>query len=113
MSDVIGPRNISAQPPQSMMQMMMGGSESGKDGDLIRNKADKEVDRILKEQYERGMQLLTENREILDEIAQTLIEKEKIDGEALLRVIQEKNPELIDQSQIEAVAALSSPSSEK
>ena len=107
MSDIIGPRNIAAQAPQSPMQMMMGGADSGKDGDSLRNKADQEVDRILREQYDRGMQLLTENREILDEIANVLITKEKIDGEALLKVIQEKNPELVSQEQIEKVAEFS------
>ena len=41
MSDVIGPRNL----------------DGGSNGSL--NKSDAEIDRILKEQYQRGMKLLT------------------------------------------------------
>lgn len=43
------------------------------DGSDLKNKADKEIDRILKEQYERGMKLLTENRAVLDLVAKTLV----------------------------------------
>lgn len=46
MSDVIGPRNIQTQ--QSMFAAPDGGL-------TIKNKADAEVDRILAEQYARGM----------------------------------------------------------
>ena len=48
-------------------------SQASGDGSDIKNKADKEIDRILKEQYERGMKLLTENRDVLDLVAKTLI----------------------------------------
>lgn len=58
-----------------------GGASEGAN---IKNKADAEIDRILREQYERGMTLLTDNRPVLDQIAKTLIEKEKINGIQLL-----------------------------
>ena len=77
MSDIIGPRNISQQAMSPMQQMMMGGASEGAD---LKNKADAEIDRILAEQYERGMNILTENREVLDAIAKILIEEEKING---------------------------------
>jgi len=64
--------------------MMSGGTNEGDD---LKNKADAEIDRILAEQYERGMQLLVDNRDALDEIAKVLIEKEKIDGKELLKII--------------------------
>ena len=63
MSDVIGPRAI-----------------EGKSSIGSLNKSDAEIDRILKEQYDRGMKILTENRDVLDVIAKTLIEEEKITG---------------------------------
>ena len=88
--------------------MMNGGGGAAGDGESVRNKADEEVDRILREQYDRGMDLLTEHRDILDTIAKTLIDNEKISGEELLKVIQEKNPQLVTQDQIETVLALSS-----
>ena len=76
MSDVIGPRNISGG---GQSQNMFSAQSAG-EGSSIKNKADAEIDRILKEQYERGMQLLTTNRNVLDAVAMTLIEKEKISG---------------------------------
>ena len=78
MSDVIGPRNIQTQ--QSMFAAPDGGL-------TIKNKADAEVDRILAEQYARGMKLLTDNKDLLDAIAKTLIEKEKIFGTEMLKLI--------------------------
>jgi len=58
--------------------------QSGSDGTLLLNLVDEEVDAILNDQYERGMKLITENKDILDKIAKTLIESEKIDGIELL-----------------------------
>ena len=55
---------------------------------MIKEKVDAEIDRILSEQYERGMQLLTDNRDVLDAIAKLLIEEEKIDGKQLLNLIK-------------------------
>ena len=56
------------------------------------------------------MRLLTENREILDEIADVLIKNEKIDGQELLKVIQSINPDLVSQEQIDKVAEFSTAS---
>lgn len=50
------------------------------------------MDRILQEQYQRGMKIITENRDILDQIAKTLIEKEKIDGGQLINIIEGIKP---------------------
>lgn len=89
--------------------MMSGGSNEGAD---LKNKADAEIDRILAEQYERGMEILTENRDVLDEIAKVLIEKEKIDGKELLNVIKSVNPELISDKAMEAVSQLMVPNAD-
>lgn len=64
--------------------MMNPQMQSGSDGTLLLNLVDEEVDAILNDQYERGMKLITENKDILDKIAKTLIESEKIDGIELL-----------------------------
>ena len=45
MSNIIGPRNIAGQQPQFMMM------PQSMEGSVLRNKADEEIDRILKEQY--------------------------------------------------------------
>ena len=94
MSDVIGPRNIQ-KPSQSQE-----GSFIGND---LQKKADGEIDRILSEQYDRGLHLLSENKDVLDAIAKSLIENEKIDGKQLLEVIQSVNPSLVSQSEIDQI----------
>ena len=89
MSDVIGPRNISGGQGGGMMMAPPG------EGGSLKNRADAEIDRILKEQYQRGMNILVDNRDVLDGVAKTLIEKEKIDGIDLLKIIKDIKPELV------------------
>jgi len=79
--------------------MMMPQGEGGS----LKNKADAEIDRILKEQYDRGMNILVENKDVLDKVAKTLIEKEKIDGIDLLQLIKEVKPELVSSKAMTAV----------
>ncbi len=50
---------------------------------------DKEVMRILKECYERALKLLSENREVLDKIAEYLIANETITGEEFMKLFNE------------------------
>lgn len=50
MSDIIGPRNV--QPPSGGMY---GGQSGAMQGSQIKEKVDSEIDRILSEQYDRGM----------------------------------------------------------
>ena len=49
------------------------------------------------------MDLLTSNRNILDAIANTLIEKEKIDGIEMLELIKSIKPQLVTQEAMETV----------
>ena len=72
MSDLIGPRALINTMPTPMQ--MMSGMGMNQEGNELRNKVDKEIDRILSTQYSRGKQLLTENRDVLDAIASMLIE---------------------------------------
>ena len=64
-------------------------------GDLLRKKADDEVDRILEEQYRRGFKILSNNKDALEAVADLLIEKEKITGQELHDRIREINPSLV------------------
>ena len=58
---------------------------------------DKEVMRILKECYDRALELVAENREVLDAIAEYLITKETITGEEFMRIYKEvKGEDLVD-----------------
>merc|ERR1712147_373907 len=104
MSDAVGPRNVAGDPNVSPMARMMGG---GKDqGDILQTRIDDEIDRILKEQYDRGMRIITENKEVLDAIANTLIEKEKIDGKALINLIGDMKPEIVPQGAKEKISQI-------
>ena len=47
---------------------------------------------------------MTENRPILDQIAKTLVEKEKIDGLELLKIIQDIKPELVPEGSAKKLA---------
>lgn len=107
MSDVIGPRNIASQ--QGASPFAMSGSPEGSD---LKNRADAEIDRILAEQYERGMKLLLDNRSVLDLIAKTLIEKEKIDGVEMLELIKTIKPELVTDATMQAVKDFAIPVSD-
>ena len=106
MSDVIGPRNIGGGGGGggNMFQAQSAG-----EGANIKNKADAEIDRILKEQYERGMKLLTDNGDVLDLIAQTLIKEEKITGTEMLAKIRDLRPELVSAAQIAKVQEFTKP----
>lgn len=50
---------------------------------------DQEIMRILRESYEKAKQLLIENREALDKIAEYLIEKETITGKEFMKIFRE------------------------
>lgn len=50
---------------------------------------DKEVMQILKTAYDKAVELLSENRECLDKIADFLIEKETITGKEFMRIFRE------------------------
>ena len=54
--------------------------------DATAAEVDKEVMKLLKECYERAKILLSENRDVLDEIAQYLFEKETITGKEFMQI---------------------------
>lgn len=56
--------------------------------DVTAAEVDKEVMDILKEAYEEARKLLSENREILDKIADYLIEKETITGKEFMEIFR-------------------------
>jgi cell division protease FtsH len=58
-------------------------------GDATAAEVDQEVMKLLKESYERAKELLTENREALDKIAEFLIEKETITGKEFMKIFHE------------------------
>lgn len=58
-------------------------------GDSTAADVDQEVMRILKESYEEAKRLLSENRDVMDKIAEFLIEKETITGKEFMKIFRE------------------------
>ena len=58
-------------------------------GDATAAEVDQEVMRILKESYEEAKRLLSDNRDVMDKIAEFLIEKETITGKEFMKIFRE------------------------
>jgi cell division protease FtsH len=58
-------------------------------GDATAAEIDQEVMKILKECYQKAESLLTGNRDVLDKIAEFLIEKETITGKEFMKIYRE------------------------
>eukprot|EP00188_Purpureofilum_apyrenoidigerum_P004627 Plantae.Rhodophyta-Purpureofilum_apyrenoidigerum.ctg5358.p1 GENE.Plantae.Rhodophyta-Purpureofilum_apyrenoidigerum.ctg5358~~Plantae.Rhodophyta-Purpureofilum_apyrenoidigerum.ctg5358.p1 ORF type:complete len:781 (+),score=159.67 Plantae.Rhodophyta-Purpureofilum_apyrenoidigerum.ctg5358:32-2374(+) len=65
-------------------QMASGGAPMS---NTLRSKVDEEVRRIVKNAYERARKVLLENRELLDNVAKVLMEKETISADEFQRII--------------------------
>ncbi|MGI6094463.1 MAG: ATP-dependent zinc metalloprotease FtsH [Lachnospiraceae bacterium] len=57
-------------------------------GDATATEIDEEVNNLLKRSYEEAKRLLNENREVMDEIAAFLIEKETITGKEFMEIFR-------------------------
>lgn len=71
------------------------------DGRAVRNcseetstMVDREVLKIIKEAHEKARKLLHDNRDLLDEISNVLLEKETIFGDEFMNIVYNKYPEM-------------------
>ena len=71
------------------------------DGRAVRNCSeetstliDEEILRIVREAHEKARNILRENRDLLDKVAEVLLEKETIFGNEFMEIVYEKYPEL-------------------
>jgi len=91
MSDVVGQRVIGGQEggggPFMGRDFMGGGAPPVSQS--LRQKIDAEVRRIVDEQYERGMKLLSSNMSLLHALAEKLMDQEKVSGEELMKLVNE------------------------
>ncbi|WP_203248985.1 ATP-dependent zinc metalloprotease FtsH [Sporosarcina beigongshangi] len=81
MSDKLGPMQFG----QSQGQVFLGRDFNSEQNysESIAYEIDQEMQRIIKEQYARTKEILTEKRELLDLIATTLMEVETLDAEQI------------------------------
>ncbi|CAJ1379497.1 unnamed protein product [Effrenium voratum] len=88
MSPAIGQRLLGGQQGGGpFMGRDFMGQSAPPMSQALKQQVDDEVKRIVDEQYKRGMKLLTDNMYLLDELAKTLMEQEKVGGEELVRMI--------------------------
>ncbi len=101
MSDELGPLTFGKKEEQIFL-----GREIAQHRDYSEEtarKIDQEVKRLILEAYEKARSLLTENLVILHRLAQSLLEKETLDGETIDRIIKGKE-ELRNSNQVGVVA---------
>jgi len=79
MSDEFGPLNFSSGKQEVFLGRDFGSSANHSEDTSQR--IDAEIRRIVTEQYNRAMQILTEHRKELEQIAEALLEYETIDGD--------------------------------
>ena len=79
--------------------------------DIMTAKVDKEIRRILEEQFERAKQVLLHEREALDRVVKYLIEYERITGEEFEKIFRNEPVELV--SYKERKEALEKPDEEE
>jgi len=86
MSSRLGPMQFGHRQGQVFLGRDIGSEQNY--SDAIAYEIDKEMRTMVDECYERTRQILTENREKLDILAQTLLEQETLDGEQVRQLME-------------------------
>ena len=90
MSDALGPLSYGQQDEQIFL-----GREIAQHRDYSEETAnliDSEISRLVKESYQRAKEILAENRDVLDKLAELLLEKETVMGKELDELIYSMRP---------------------
>ena len=74
---------------ESVENQYLSGNTVMNCADATAASVDEEVMRILKESYEEALRLLRENREVMDKLAEFLIEKETITGKEFMQIFRQ------------------------
>jgi cell division protease FtsH len=74
---------------ESVENQYLSGNTVLNCADATAASVDEEVMRILKESYAEALRLLRENREVMDKLAEFLIEKETITGKEFMHIFRE------------------------
>ena len=88
MSDALGTRVYGGSQQQGAYGANNSPQMSDKTADLI----DKEVTRILDEQYERAKTILEENRDKVEVMTHSLMEYETLDADQISEIMDGKKP---------------------
>ncbi len=107
MSKLLGPRSFGNREDTVFL-----GREITEQKDYAEDTAnliDKEVNRIITECYENGKKLMLENRDMLDRLANGLLEYETLEGEDLYRVLGAPVPETMKEIDAEIAGTTTQP----
>ena len=75
---------------ETVTSQYLGGDTSLSCSPETQARIDAEVVKLIKEQYEKAVKILTDNRRKLDELAQYLYEKETITGDEFMEILERK-----------------------
>ena len=75
---------------ETVTNQYLGGDTSLSCSPETQARIDAEVVKLIKEQYEKAVKVLTDNRRKLDELAQYLYEKETITGDEFMEILERK-----------------------
>jgi cell division protease FtsH len=90
MSDALGPMTFG--DPHEMVFLGRDIAEQRNYSEEVAAKIDKEISRIMKEGYEKAIEVLTKHREKLDLIAKKLVEQETIEQEEFAKLVADILP---------------------
>ncbi len=85
MSDVLGPVQLGVKEGQPFLGRDMGHTADYGGG--VAEQIDLEIRRLIDEAHDEALEVLIENNDVLDNLAQTLLDEETLDGEALQAVL--------------------------
>jgi cell division protease FtsH len=90
MSEKLGP--IAFGEKEELIFLGREISEQRNYGDEVAREIDREVHRIVSEAYERTREILTTNRDVLNDMASSLLENETVEGERLRELMARVKP---------------------
>ena len=95
----LGPISFGKKDEPVFLGMEMGQHQANYSENTAQ-RIDAEIQKIVKEQYDRAHKVLTKNRDTLDLIAETLLEYESLDGEEMSWVIDGKDLSVLHEQRI-------------
>jgi cell division protease FtsH len=91
MSDVIGPLRYAGGDTNPFLSGGMGNGGGAPYSEDVAQKIDAELNRIISSQYQAAIDLLEQNRHLLDLMSEALLEFEVLDAEELKIMLEDEN----------------------
>jgi cell division protease FtsH len=92
MSESLGPLTYETRTRNMLGMRQLADGEQSRHSEETLQEIDREVRRIVDEAHDRVRELLTRERKALEEVAERLLEKEVIEGDELVEILEEHAP---------------------